>query len=54
MLLAAIYQPIFTGAVYGPADLIVILGASGLLVLWRCPSWFVVGLAAAEGVVLLG
>ena len=53
LLLAALYQPIFTSAVHAPADLVVVLGAFGLLVLWRCPPWMVVGLAAVAGAVLL-
>ena len=52
LLLAALYQPVFTGAVHGAVDLVVVLGAFGLLVLWRCPPWVVVGLAALSGEVL--
>ena len=52
LLLAALYQPVFTSAVHGTTDLVVVLGAFGLLVLWRCPPWIVVGLAAAAGAVL--
>ena len=52
LLLAALYQPVFTSAVHGPMDLALVLGAFGLLVLWRCPPWIVVGLAAAAGSVL--
>ena len=53
LLLAALYQPVFTSAVHDPVDLVVALGAFGLLVLWRCPPWIVVGLAAVAGAVLL-
>ena len=52
LLLAALYQPVFTSAVHEPIDLVVVLGAFGLLVLWRWPPWIVVGLAAAAGVML--
>ena len=52
LLLAALYQPVFTSAVHGPRDLMVVLGAFGLLALWRCPPWIVVGLAAAAGMAL--
>ena len=53
LLLAALYQPVFTSTVHGPVDLIVVLGAFGLLGFWRCPPWIVVGLAAVAGEVLL-
>ncbi len=53
LLLAALYQPVFTSAVHGPADLVVAFGAFGALVLWRCPPWIVVGLAGATGAMLL-
>ena len=52
LLLAALYQPVLTSAVTGPTDLVVVLGAFGLLVLWRCPPWVVVGLAAGAETVL--
>ena len=52
LLLAALYQPVFTSAVHGPMDLVVALGTFSLLVLWRCPPWIVVGLAAAAGMAL--
>ena len=52
-LLTALYQPVFTSAVHAPADLIMVLAAFGLLVLWRCPPWTVVDLAVAAGKMLL-
>ena len=52
LLLAALYQPVFTSAVHGPVDLAIVLGAFGLLALWRCPPWIVVGMMAAAGMVL--
>ena len=54
VLLAALYQPVWTSAVHGADDLIVALTAYGLLVFWRCPPWLVVGLAAGGGAALLG
>ncbi len=54
VLLAALYQPVWTSAVHGPDDLIIALTAYGLLVFWRCPPWLVVGLAAGGGAALLG
>ena len=53
LLLAALYQPVWTSAVHGPADFVVALGAYGSLVLWRCPPWLVVGLAALAGGIFL-
>ncbi|MBE7157130.1 MAG: chromate efflux transporter [Rhodospirillales bacterium] len=52
LLLAALYQPVFTSAVNGPLDLVIVLSALGLLVLWGCPPWIVVGVTAAAGMVL--
>ena len=54
LLLAALYQPVWTSAVHAPADFVVALGAYGLLVFWRCPPWLVVGLAAGAGAMWLG
>ena len=53
LLLAALYRPVWTSAVHGSADFVVALGAFGLLVLWRCPPWLVVGLAALAGGIFL-
>ncbi len=53
LLLAALYQPVWTSAVHGSADFVVALGAYGLLVFWRCPPWLVVGLAVLAGGALL-
>ena len=53
LLLAALYQPVWTSAVRGTADFILVLAAYGLLVFWRCPLWLVVGLAAGVGQMLL-
>ena len=49
LLLAALYHPVWTGAVARPADFALALAAFGLLTLWRCPPWLVVLLAAAAG-----
>ena len=53
LLLAALYQPVWTSAVHGTADFTLALAAYGLLVFWRCPPWLVVGLAAGGGATLL-
>jgi len=52
ILLAALYSPVWTGAILRPADFVLALCAFGLLVVWRCPPWLVVLLAAGTGAVL--
>ena len=47
LLLAALYDPVFTASVRGAADLAVVLGAFALLFVLRWPPWLVVLLAAA-------
>ncbi len=49
LLLAALYQPVWTSAVHRPADFALGLAAFGLLTFWKCPPWLVVILAAAAG-----
>ncbi|MFB9327280.1 chromate efflux transporter [Paenibacillus aurantiacus] len=50
ILLAALYDPVFTGAVHDRFDLCVVLVAYGLLVLWKMPAWMLTGLALIAGV----
>jgi chromate transporter len=52
ILLAALYSPVWTGAILRPADFVLALCAFGLLVVWRCPPWLVVLLAAGAGAAL--
>lgn len=49
LLLAALYQPVWTGSVHNSADFTVVTAAFALLVFWKLPPWLVVGLAAATG-----
>ena len=49
VLLAALYTPVWTSAVAGPADFAMALAAFLLLTAWRTPPWLVVGLGAAAG-----
>jgi chromate transporter len=49
LLLAALYHPVWTGAILAPADFALALFAFGLLALWRVPPWLVVAIAAAGG-----
>ncbi|MFC1491107.1 hypothetical protein ACFLQ0_00760 [Nitrospinota bacterium] len=37
LLLAALYQPVWTGAIQGPGDFVVALAAFGSLALWKLP-----------------
>jgi chromate transporter len=46
LLLAALYQPVWTSAIFSPADFMLALAAFLLLVFWRAPPWLVVILGA--------
>ncbi|MBI2089337.1 MAG: chromate transporter [Deltaproteobacteria bacterium] len=52
LLLAALYNPVWTSAVRAPADFGLGLVAFGLLMFWKCPPWLVVVLTAAGGEIL--
>ena len=52
ILLAALYQPIWTSAIHAPIDVALTLLAFGLLVIWKLPPWAVVLLSALLGTVL--
>lgn len=52
ILLAALYDPIWTKAIHTPADFCLALLGFGLLKMWRVPSWAVVVLMVAGGVVM--
>jgi chromate transporter len=49
LLLAALYDPVWTSAITGVADFALALVAFGLLVFWRLPPWLVVLLSAVGG-----
>jgi chromate transporter len=49
LLAAALYQPVWTGAIAGVPDVCIALGAFALLELWKLRPWMVVALAAAAG-----
>jgi chromate transporter len=49
ILVAALYTPIWTSVIAGPADVGVALAAVGLLVLGKAPPILVVVLAALAG-----
>lgn len=49
LLVAALYDPIWTSAIHAPKDLALGLAAFALLAFWKVPPWIVVALAAAGG-----
>jgi chromate transporter len=52
LLLAALYDPVWTSAILRPADFCLGLVLFGLLVFWKLPPWLVVVLAALGGAAL--
>lgn len=52
LLLAALYTPVWTGAVDGPQDFGLALLALLALMAWRAPPWAVVGACALAGMLL--
>lgn len=54
VLLAALYDPVFTQSVHSAEDLVVALVAFALLEPWKAPPWLVVSVSAAAGQWLLG
>ena len=52
LLLAALYTPVWTGAVHGPQDFGLALCALLALMVWRVPPWAVVGACAVTGALL--
>uniref|UniRef100_UPI0036F40288 hypothetical protein n=1 Tax=Geoalkalibacter halelectricus TaxID=2847045 RepID=UPI0036F40288 len=54
ILLAAMYDPVWTKGIHGSADLILGLAAFGFLHFWKTPPWLVVVLASLAGLVYLG
>jgi chromate transporter len=49
VLLAALYQPIWTSAIHAPVDIALGLLAFGLLEIWKVPPWLVVLFGALAG-----
>ena len=52
LLLAALYNPVWTSAIDSPADFALGLVAFGLLMFWKWPPWLVVVLTAVGGELL--
>ena len=49
LLVAALYNPVWTSAIHTREDFGLALAAFGLLAFWRAPPWLVVALSAAGG-----
>ena len=49
LLLAALYNPVWTSAVETPEDFALAISALGLLIFWKTPPWMVVSLTAGGG-----
>jgi chromate transporter len=52
LLVAALYQPVWRSAIFGPADFALAILAFLLLALWAVPPWLVVIFGAAAAVVV--
>jgi chromate transporter len=49
ILIAALYNPVWTSAVLRPADFVLALCAFGLLMIWKLPPWLVVVVSGLGG-----
>ncbi|MHB1060140.1 MAG: chromate efflux transporter [Rhodanobacter sp.] len=49
LLLAALYDPVWTSAIHAPGDFALAIAAFTLLVFWKVPPWLVVILSATGG-----
>ena len=52
LLLAALYHPVWTSAIYRPLDVLLALLALAALMVWKLPPWLVVMGGGAAGVLL--
>ena len=52
LLLAALYDPVWTGAIKAPEDFALAMAAFALLAFWKAPPWLVVLLTAAGGALI--
>ena len=52
LLLAALYDPVWTSAIRGAEDFALATGAFALLAFWKSPPWLVVLLTAAIGALM--
>ena len=42
LLLAALYDPVWTSTIYGPVDIVLAAIALAALMVWKLPPWLVV------------
>jgi chromate transporter len=54
VLLGALYDPVWTKGIGGPADFALALVAFALLVIWKTPPWLAVLVSAAGGAAVFG
>ena len=54
LLLAALYRPVWTSAIFGPADFAIGILAFLLLTLWAVPPWLVVIFGAVAATIVAG
>jgi chromate transporter len=54
ILLAALYHPVWTSAIFTPSDFAIALGAFLVLAIWKWPPWLVVVLTALTTALLYG
>lgn len=52
ILLAALYNPVWTSAIFTATDVAIVLGAFLVLTFWKWPAWLVVILTALAGAVI--
>jgi chromate transporter len=52
LLLAALYKPVWTSAIFGPADFVIGILAFLLLAFWAVPPWLVVVFGAVAATVV--
>lgn len=52
LLLAALYDPVWTSAITSAEDFALALVLLGLLAIWKLPPWLVVGIAALGGIMV--
>ena len=52
LLVAVLYDPVWTGTVHGPKDFVLLLAAFGALAVFKLPPWMVAVPAAVLGAIL--
>ncbi|MBL6946352.1 MAG: chromate efflux transporter [Rhodospirillales bacterium] len=52
LLVAVLYEPVWTGTIHGPQDFVLLLMAFGALALFKIPPWLVALMAAGLGAII--